>query len=167
MYEMKNTNIQDNTPNELSVVSNQEDIHLQTAPSTAENLGVKTTINKEDIQRGSRACILNDQKSDCLVHKEGVRGIKVTSKKWEYNVRKKCYGYVSRKCMKYVCMTRIMGPAEPRISTELAALDNTCIGTPIEGNNREHSGRIESESIEISTQQGGLSEDGDVYCDGD
>ena len=105
---------------------------------------------------------MNDQKNDCLIHREGVRGIKVTSKKWEYNVRKKCYGYVSRKCMKYVCMTRIMGPAEPEISTELAAVNNTCIGTPIVGNNGEHSGRFESESARISRQKG-LSEDGDVY----
>ena len=68
--------------------------------------------------------------------------------------------------MKYVCMTRIMGPAEPENSTELAAVNNTFIGTPIVGNNGEHSGRFESESARISRQKG-LSEDGDVYSNRD
>ena len=44
--------IQENSPSELSAVSNQENIQLQTTPSTAEDLDVKTTKNKEDIQGG-------------------------------------------------------------------------------------------------------------------
>ena len=48
-------------------------------------------------------CNINKRKRVCLSHDCPVRSFDVTSKKWEWIVKSKKYGWVSRKNKKYVC----------------------------------------------------------------
>ena len=64
--------------------------------------------SKDDISgvvtRETKECIVNKKSLWCTAHDCDVRSMSVTTKKWQWNERKKQYMYVSRKVNKYVCL---------------------------------------------------------------
>ena len=49
-------------------------------------------------------CIIENKY--CVIHKCGTKGVSVTDKKWGWIAKKKEFGYISRKTMKYFCDVR-------------------------------------------------------------
>ena len=51
-----------------------------------------------------RSCSYNTGKTHCLTHNCGTKSTRVTSKKWDYIKSRKCYGWVTRKVLKVMCL---------------------------------------------------------------
>ena len=64
--------------------------------------------SKDDISgvvtRETKECVVNKKSLRCTAHDCDVRSMSVTTKKWQWNERKKQYMNVSRKVKKYVCL---------------------------------------------------------------
>ena len=54
-------------------------------------------------------CVMINKKTWCSKHNCRVSKVTVTSKKWQWLDKKKCYGNVSSKVMKYLCRNRNSG----------------------------------------------------------
>ena len=72
--------------------------HTQSNPSSTTQYSPCTPSMVPDV-----VCNINKRKRVCLSHDCPVRSFDVTSKKWEWIMKSKKYGWVSRKNKKYVC----------------------------------------------------------------
>ena len=125
------------------------------APSSSNTL--KQSMNKDDIQeqcavKPGTECKFNKRKRMCMRHECEAQSYEVTSKKWKWIEKRKEYGFVSQKCVKWRCMRaksmgdQVQNSANPDLRKQPAEVLTDCgnlqtegLGT-LTGDNRDSTG---------------------------
>ena len=69
-------------------------------------------------------CRIREDGLLCLSHNCVVKRIKVTSKRWNWNKKRKCYGWKSFKVDRFICMERRAGSTRHRTTLQILMTQN-------------------------------------------
>ena len=120
-------------------------------PSRPENeiTGGSKMASGGEMNRQTDKCDLNMDMKICNTHGCELSATKVTSTKWEYIKRKKCYGNVSRKVTRWICRGKNSRRTVHTIPTSTKSSDSRLTGGQI----RESSGDLHN-LLEQNTETG-------------
>ena len=85
-------------------VNNEEDICGKATRSNQTNGGVEND------------CEFNKKRMWCATHECGLKSNKVSSKVWQYSKSKLKYMYVSKRVLKYVCLSKCGSRVQPKLT---------------------------------------------------
>ena len=104
---------------------------------------------KTGVRQHTDKCDMNMDLKICNTHGCELSATKVTSTKWEYIKRKKCYGNVSRKVTRWICRGKNSRRTVHTIPTSTKSSDSRLTGGQI----RESSGDLHN-LLEQNTETG-------------
>ena len=92
-----------------------------------ESAGGSNLASENEGEGRTDRCALNIDKKICDTHGCELSEIKVTTTKWAYIERKKCYGNVKRKVIRGICRSKNNTLIGPTISTIAKSSDNRIV----------------------------------------
>ena len=100
----------------MSTIENEPDLVSTSVDEASTSEERKVNPSKSmNVNDSSEECVLVDKKSWCNTHSCLVSKVTVTSKKWQWIKRKKCYGNVSSKVNKYLCKNKNSGRVDAEV----------------------------------------------------
>ena len=163
------------TPDVILGDDTASDYKLSTTPS----IGDISNLNKEDVSEGDicsmkgvdqtkNECDINKKRLWCNNHDCVVKSMDVSSKKWQWNVKKMKYMYVYRKVKKYVCpgmrVSQVQLMVESTLVEKQTKPEPVNVGGDIENQSydTDYSGAMGGGSVMLSISEGSRGINSDV-----